>query len=369
MINPTLSGNASRRDFMKSVTTLTALLGLPAAMAPKLAQAAQDEDKRPAVIWLHFQECTGCSESLLRSDHPGIPELLFDIINLEYQETLMPGAGFQAENALRGAIENNRGSYILVVEGAVPLKENGIYCKIGGKTAQKSLEEATDGALAVVCLGTCASYGGIPAADPNPTGAVSAASLVANKPLINLPGCPPNPYNLPATILYFATFGKLPELDEQNRPLFAYGRRIHDHCERRSHFDAGRFAKAFGDETHKLGYCLYELGCKGPETFANCSVLRFCEGMVWPISIGHPCVGCTEDKVAFHKKISDKAQVYHPASPSWYPPSTVEPQGKPVGAITTLVVGAAAGAAIGYAAGKGKSLPTSTEGGQAHEKH
>jgi hydrogenase small subunit len=353
---------------MKSITAVTALLGLPASMVPKLAQAAQDEDKRPAVIWLHFQECTGCSESLLRSDHPGVPELLFDIINLEYQETLMPGAGFQAEHALESAIKNNYGAYILVVEGAVPLKDNGNFCKVGGKTAIKSLEEAAGGALAVVCLGTCASYGGIQAAAPNPTGAVSAASLVANKPLINLPGCPPNAYNLPATILYFATFGKLPELDEQNRPLFAYGRRIHDHCERRSHFDAGRFAKAFGDETHKLGYCLYELGCKGPETFANCSVLRFSEGLVWPISIGHPCVGCTEDKIVFHKKISDKAQVYHPASPSWYPPSTVEPQGKPVEAIATLVVGAAAGAAIGYAAGKGKSLPTNTEG-EEHEKH
>lgn len=357
-----LGASSSRRDFMKAVTTITAMLGLPASMIPKVAAAAEG-DNRPPVIWLHFQECTGCSESLLRSSHPGVPELLLDLINVEYQETLMAGSGVQAEDALHNAIEKYKDQYFLVVEGAVPLAENGVYCKIGGATAKDILAKASENAYAVVCIGTCATLGGIQAADPNPTQAVSAASLVNNKPLINLPGCPPNAYNLPATLLYILTMGKLPELDASNRPLFAYGRKIHDHCERRSHFDAGRFAKAFGDSTHALGYCLYELGCKGPATFANCSTLRFNDGIAWPVSIGHPCVGCTE-RLIFNTTIAEKVATFDPAAPSWFPPATPVYQGKPAGIIGAVAVGAVAGAAIGYAAGKGCALPDDEEKGK-----
>lgn len=357
MFDATLFGaKLSRRDFMKAVTTLTAVMGLPATMIPKVAEAAQS-DKRPPVIWLHFQECTGCSESILRSSHPDTASILLDIISLEYHETLMPGSGPQAEKALHDSIAKYANEYILVVEGAVPLAQDGIYCKVGGVKAKDSLEAAVSKAFAVVCIGTCAALGGIQAAAPNPTGAVSAASLVTGKPLINLPGCPPNPYNLPATILYLLTLGAIPPMDAQNRPLFAYGRLIHDHCERRSHFDAGRFAKAYGDPTHAAGYCLYELGCKGPATYANCSTLRFNDNVAWPVSIGHPCVGCTEGHIVFQTQIEDKAQVYHPASPSWFPPAKPEAQGKPMGGIAALTAGVLAGAAVGYAAGKGKGLP------------
>jgi hydrogenase small subunit len=354
-----MSAGLSRRDFMKAITTLTAVMGLPAAMAPEVAHAAESKDRQP-VIWLHFQECTGCSESILRSGHPDTASILLDIINLEYQETLMPGAGFQAEHALEAAMEANAGKYILVLEGAVPMKENGIYCKVGGVTAHDSLVKAAANAFAVVSLGTCAVLGGVQAAAPNPTGAVSCSSLVNDKPLINMPGCPPNPYNLPALLLYILTTGKLPELDSELRPLFAYGRIIHEHCERRPHYDAGRFAKAFGDETHALGYCLFELGCKGPATHANCSTLRFNDGVAWPISIGHPCIGCTE-MLIFNTTIDEKVKILDPASPSWFPPSNPEPQGKPAGIIGSVAVGLVAGAALGYAAGKGKHLPEDKE--------
>lgn len=361
MFDASLFGaGVSRRDFMKAITTLTAVMGLPAAMVPKVAEAAES-DNRPPVIWLHFQECTGCSESILRSGHPDTASILLDIIDLQYQETLMPGAGFQAEDALHHAMEKYAGKYILVTEGAVPLKENGIYCKVGGVTAKDSLEKAAKGAMAIINLGTCAALGGVQAAAPNPTGAVSCASLVNDHPaVINLPGCPPNPYNLPATILYILTLGRLPELDAQNRPKFAYGRTIHDHCERRSHFDAGRFAKAFGHETHALGYCLYELGCKGPATYANCSTLRFNDGTSWPVAAGHPCIGCTENYI-FNTSVDHKVPIVDPASPSWFPPSDPKPQGKPAGVIGALGVGVVAGAALGYAAGKGKDLPEDKE--------
>ncbi|MDR0454334.1 MAG: hydrogenase small subunit [Deferribacteraceae bacterium] len=367
MFDASLFGSAfSRRDFMKAITTVTAVMGLPAAMAPKVAEAAES-DKRPPVIWLHFQECTGCSESILRSGHPDVASLILEVISLEYHETLMPGSGIQAEHALEEAIEKYSGQYILVCEGAVPLKEDGIYCKVGGVTAKDSLEHAAKNAFAVICMGTCAALGGLQAAAPNPTGAVSCASLVHDKPLINLPGCPPNPYNLPATILYFLTFGKLPELDASNRPMFAYGRTLHEHCERRPHFDAGRFAKSYGDlETHAEGYCLYELGCKGPATYANCSTLRFNDGVAWPVSIGHPCIGCTEQLV-FNTTIAEKVQIVDPTSPAWFPPAKLPYQGKPAGIISAVVVGGIAGAALGYAAGKATALPDDKESG--NEKH
>jgi len=148
--------------------------------------------------------------------------------------------------------------------------------------------------MLVIAYGTCASFGGLQAASPNPTGAVGVKDVIGENKLINISGCPPNPYNFLATISYILTFGKLPELDELRRPKFAYGRLIHDHCERRGHFDEGRFAKAFGDEGHKKRYCLFKLGCKGPITYSNCPTIKFCDVGVWSVSAGHPCIGCTE---------------------------------------------------------------------------
>ena len=280
--------DVSRRDFIKTCVTVSAMLGLPFGMVSKVAAAARKADSRPAVIWLHFQECTGCSESLLRSSHPTVANLILDMISLDYHETLMVGSGHQAEKSLHDSIQANKGNYILVVEGGIPTKDNGIYCKVGGKTALESLRHAAEGAAAIVSIGTCASYGGIQSVGPNPTGAVGVRDIVKDKPIINIPGCPPNPYNFLSTVLYYVTFKKLPELDQLGRPKFAYGRKIHEHCERRAHFDAGRFAKAYGDPTHAEGYCLYKLGCKGPSTYANCSVVRFNDGVAWPVGVGHP---------------------------------------------------------------------------------
>jgi hydrogenase small subunit/[NiFe] hydrogenase small subunit len=203
-------------------------------------------------------------------------------------------AGHQAEAARKSAMEANKGKYLLVVEGAIPTKDGGIYCKIGGRTALSILKEVAPKAAAIIAIGTCATYGGIQAAAPNPTGAVGVNSIIHDKPIVNISGCPPNPINFLGTVLHFLTFKRLPETDSLGRPLFAYGRKIHDHCERRAHFDEGRFVEKFGDEGHKKGYCLYKVGCKGPETYANCPAVRFNDVGVWPVSVGHGCVGCTE---------------------------------------------------------------------------
>ncbi len=283
----------SRRDFLKICTIVTATMGLPYSMVEKV-EAAMKKGPKPTVIWLHFMECTGCTESLLRASHPPIGRLVLDIINLEYHETLMAAAGKQAEEVLHQTMEKYKGKYICVVEGAVSTKDGGIYCKIAGKPAIQILKEVTKDAMLTIAIGTCASFGGVQAAAPNPTGAVGIGEVIGKDKVINIPGCPPNPYNFLATVSYILTFGKLPELDNLRRPKFAYGRLIHDHCERRAHFDEGRFANAFGDEGHRKGYCVYKLGCKGPVTYANCPVIRFCDVGTWPVGSGHPCIGCTE---------------------------------------------------------------------------
>jgi hydrogenase small subunit len=281
-----------RRDFIRVCTLAFAAIGLPYAAAAKAAKAVAAKKLKPSVIWLHFQECTGCTESLLRTSHPSVSELILDLVSLDYCETLFAAAGHQAEAALKTAMTQNAGKYVLIIEGAIPTKENGIYCQIGGRTALDIVHEAADKAGAIIAIGSCASWGGIPSADPNPTGATGAPMVLKGKTVVTIPGCPANPYNLLGTVLQYATFGTLPALDEKGRPKFAYGRTIHEQCPRRAHFDAGRFALKFGDENHRLGYCLYKLGCKGPATYANCSTLTFGEVTdAWPIGIGHPCYG------------------------------------------------------------------------------
>lgn len=351
----------SRREFMQFCAATAATLGLGAGAESAIAKAVE-KAKRPSVIWLHFQECTGCSESLLRAEHPTLEKLILDVISLDYHETLMAAAGYQAEAARKAAMEANKGKYILVVEGAIPTKANGIYCKIGGHTAIDLVKECAANAAAVIAIGSCASWGGMPSTipsiggfDSSPTGSSGVADVLG-KPVVTIPGCPPNPYNFLATAVHFLTFGKLPEIDNLGRPKFAYGRIIHEHCERRAHFDAGRFAHEFGDEGHRKGYCLYKLGCKGPETYANCSTIGF--GDVgesnWPVACGHPCIGCSEKGVGFTKPIHMTAQLKGMSPPASYP-NVVEQQGKTSFA-SMAALAAIAGAAAGGAAMLAKNL-------------
>jgi hydrogenase small subunit len=300
----------SRRDFLKFCTAITATMGLPFSMSKLIAKTIEDPT-RPPVIWLHFQECTGCTESLLRATHPKVETLILDLISLDYSETLCAAAGYQVEEALHQSMEKNKGKYILVVEGSIPIKDNGIYCKIAGKTALESIKEVGEHCAAAIAIGSCASWGGVQSAYPNPTGATPLHKILKGKPIVNIPGCPPNPYNFLSTVLYYLTLGKLPELDSKGRPKFAYGRLIHENCERRPHFDAGRFAEQFGDDGHREGWCLYKLGCKGPETYANCPSILFGDvgSGSWPVGTGHPCFGCSEEGVGYTKPIHEQADV------------------------------------------------------------
>jgi hydrogenase small subunit len=356
-----------RREFLQFCTTVAATLGLPAGAEAAVAKAVESA-KRPPVIWLHFQECTGCSESLLRAEHPTLEKLILDVISLDYHETLMAAAGHQAEAARKASMAANKGKYILVIEGAIPTKQNGIYCKVGGHTAVDITKECAADAAAVIAIGSCASWGGMPSADPNPTGASSVAEILG-KPVVTIPGCPPNPYNFLATAVHFLTFGTLPAVDKLGRPLFAYGRLIHENCERRAHFDAGRFAMAFGDEGHRKGYCLYKLGCKGPETYANCPTLGFGDAGEgnWPVGCGAPCFGCSEKGVGFTKPIHSVAKMINVAPPLQYP-RIEEPIGKGSNFASAAALAAIAGAAAGGAAMLAKNLGLSQQAAEQDKK-
>lgn len=283
----------SRRDFLKYCTALGATLSLSPALAPKVAEAIEKDD-RPPVIWLEFQDCAGDSESLLRANRPSVAELVLDYLSIDYHETIMATAGHQAEEAKKATVEKYKGKYICVVEGSIPVNDSGVYCTIGGESAVDILNEVGGNAAFVIAVGNCATYGGLPAAYPNPTGAKSVKELLPNKTVINLPGCPMNVDNLTGTVVHYLLFGAPPAMDKFLRPKFAYGKRIHDNCERRAHFDAGQFVNMWGDEGHRQGWCLYKMGCKGPETYHNCPTVRWNDGTSWPVQAGHGCVGCSE---------------------------------------------------------------------------
>ena len=283
----------SRRDFMKYCSFLTATMGLSATMVPQVAEVFASPKQRPPVVWLHFGECTGCSEGFLRSMSPWVDELVLDVLSVEYHETIMAAAGHQAEENLHEAVKKYKGKFLCVVEGSVATKYGGVYGKVAGKTFLEIAQEVCPQAAAVICIGSCSAFGGLPAAKPNPGGYKGIGDALGIK-TVNLSGCPANPVNLIGTIVNYLLLGKLPALDELGRPLFAYGQTIHDKCPRRSHFENEEFVEQFGSEEAKLGYCLYKMGCRGPETYNNCPTVKYQGGTSWPIQAGHPCIGCSE---------------------------------------------------------------------------
>jgi len=283
----------NRREFLAFCAKIAGVLGIAPIANSAIAKAIESQS-RPSVIWLQLQECTGCVESVLRTESPTIGDLILDILSVDYQHTLMAAAGHQAEAAREQAMKDNHGKYVLVVTGSIPLAEDGIYTTIGGRTAKSILEEAAAGAAAVIAVGACAHWGSVQAARPNPTGAVGVSALVDDKPVVNIAGCPPIADVITATVVYYLTFGRMPALDADGRPMFAYGARIHDQCQRRAHYDAGQYVETFDDPAARLGWCLYKTGCKGPATFSPCPITMWNSGTSWPIGAGHPCIGCTE---------------------------------------------------------------------------
>ena len=303
----------SRRQFLSYCGKLAVLFGAGGMVAGRPGSAAGEigrklaAARRPSVVWLQLQECTGCLESALRSGSTPVEELILERVALNYNELLMTAAGKDADLLLAAAVKE---PHLLVVNGSVPLKDHGAYCTIGGESALELLRRAAHNATAILAVGACAEYGSVQAASPNPTGAVGVAEVIRDRPVLNISGCPPIAEVISASIAYYLAYGRTPPVDGLGRPLFAYGQRIHDRCPRRANFDAGQFAERFDDQNARKGYCLYRLGCKGPATFAPCATVKWNLGESFPIEAGHPCLGCTDrhfyDRMTpFYRRLPD----------------------------------------------------------------
>ncbi len=285
-----LSHGIPRRRFLKFCASMAVTLGLPPGGAAQVASTLQQK-RRPVLVWLEFQDCAGNTESMLRASHPSITELVLAFFSWEYHETIMAAAGKQAEGILDRVVRDDAGEFLAVVEGSIPTA-NPAYCTIGGRSAMDIARQVCTKAAAVIAVGSCAFDGGPQRSAPDPTGAISAGEAVPNVPLVNLGGCPHNAANTAALLVYWLAFNRMPALDGYKRPLFAYGHIIHDQCERRANFDAGRFVERWDDDGARRGYCLYKMGCKGPMATFNCPVVRWNDETSWPVQSGHGCAAC-----------------------------------------------------------------------------
>jgi len=325
----------SRRDFLKFCSWMAAFIGLEATGITKVVRAMETKPRLP-VVWFHFQECTCCSESFIRTSYPIVADIILDKISLDYTETLQAAAGFQAEEALHNTMKKYKGEYVVLVEGSVPIYDGGVYCTIGGRTALDIVHEAAEGAKAIIAWGSCASNGCIQGASPNPTGARPVHKVISGKPIVKVPGCPPIGEIMAGVIVHILTFDRIPQLDGLGRPKAFYSRRVHDTCYRRPNYDAGLFVETFDDENAKRGFCLYKVGCRGPVTYNACGVTRWNNGVSFPIQSGHPCIGCSEEN------FWDNGPFYqHLASfPGFGIETTADKIGIAVGAITVAGIAA-----------------------------
>jgi hydrogenase small subunit len=296
----------SRRDFIRWAVAAPVAAGFLDDFLPKLAQAMQEAVKEYPIIWLQASTCSGCSVSVINTIHPSIKNVILEQVlpghqlKLMYHGTLMAATGELSLQAAREAAEKYKGKFVLVVEGAIPTKQNGIYGFIGEKddkriTMLQWIDLLGHNAMATLAVGTCAAYGGMSAAEPNPSGSKGVTdvykSLNITSPVINIPGCPAHPDWFIGTVAKILLYG-LPqpkELDEYGRLKLFYGRSVHNRCVNRDYLDEGIFASQFGQEG-----CLLELGCKGPFTNADCPIRLWNGSVNWCINAGAPCIGCTE---------------------------------------------------------------------------
>ncbi len=285
----TLLGSVSRRDFMKYCAGMAAVLGLSELeLFSKVKEVMASPKGKLPVIWLEGQDCAGCTVSFAGALNPPAAQLILDKLSIRYHETIMAAAGYTAEKALEENIK--AGGYVLCVEGSIPTADDR-FCMVGGKPFRKIVEEAAKNASAIIAVGACAAFGGIPAAGP--TKAVGVSKIVKDKPIINISTCPVHPDHLIGTILYVLTVGKLPPLDDEKRPTMFFGQNIHDNCRRRYYFENNMFLKDWNDPEQQ-NYCLYEKGCKGPDTYSDCSIRKWNDGINFCIDCGAGCMGCAE---------------------------------------------------------------------------
>ena len=285
----------SRRDFLKASSLIATAMGLQATGIFKFDEALALEAANGGVpvIWLQGQACTGCSVSLLNSIYlMTAAELLTTALDLDYHSTVMAAAGSTAMAAAEEAYR--KGGYVLILEGAIPTANNGTYAYVWpGMTIQRAIARYTQRAAYIIGVGTCASYGGMAAGAPNPTGATGLAASYNGKTVIKIPGCPIHPDWLVGTVASLLA-GTVPALDSNGRPTAYYGHSVHRQCPL-DPANGTTESRALG-----IGGCQYQLGCRGPWTMADCpsrrwnSAAKGVAGATFCTTSGGPCTGCTE---------------------------------------------------------------------------
>ena len=297
----------SRRSFMKLCGAVAVAAGLSELAAPRVAQALESsvigaaKGKLYPVIWIEGASCTGCTESFAQVETPDAASIVLEMISLNYSETLSAAAGESMELAKEQTIKECAGNFILVYEGAVLEGWGGQALRVADKPGTEHLIEAAEDAAAVVALGSCAVNGGWMGAHPNQAGALGVQEYLKkqgiNTPVVNVPGCPANPEWLVAVLADVVLLGLAPselDLTSEGKPAGIFGQTVHDNCERRGHFENGEFVYEFGSKEEALGYCLYPLGCRGPQTKSNCGVVMWNNRRSWCVQAGAPCIGCCE---------------------------------------------------------------------------
>jgi hydrogenase small subunit len=279
----------SRRDFLKFCGGAAAALGLSDIFtAAMIAEALESAAKKPPLIWLEGQDCAGCTISLISVENPTPASLILDKLSVRYHETIMAASGHMAEKAREETVKE--GSYVLVVEGSIPSADDR-FCMVGGHPFRQIVKETAERAVAIVAVGACAAFGGIPRTTPSR--GVPLSKVIPGKTIINLPTCPVHMDHLVGTVIYFLVTHKAPPLDKLGRPLMYYGVLVHDNCRRRGHFDEDEFLTDWNDPEQRA-WCLLEKGCKGPETYSDCPIRRWNSGINFCIDAGAPCQGCSE---------------------------------------------------------------------------
>ncbi len=296
----------SRRSFMKLCAAVAAAAGLSELAAPRVAQALEEsiigatEGDLYPVLWFEGASCSGCTEAFAKLESPDPATVVLELLALNYSETLSAAAGHSLEEAKAQTIEAYAGNYILVYEGAILEGWNGHALRIADLPGTDHLIEAAESAYAVVALGSCAVNGGWMGAHPNPPGALGIQQFLEKNgidtPVVNIPGCPANPEWLVAVLVRVLMLDGLDglALTSENKPEQIFNQTIHDNCERRGHFENGEFVYEFGSEEERKGYCLYAVGCRGPQTKANCGVVLYNNRRSWCVKAGSPCIGCCE---------------------------------------------------------------------------
>lgn len=287
-----------RREFLKSIGATAAGVSLTQVYNPLVAKAlAEIVQTAPPVIWFAGGTCGGCSISALNAMDPKIDEILLKMITLHYHINISASSGDTLMEHVYKVMEEHKGKYIYVQEGVISTAAEGRFCVVGeykgNKIAMAHLaKELAQNAQAVVAVGSCSAFGGIPSAPPNPTG-VKPLSEVVDKPVINVPGCPAHPDDVFGTLIYYLKNG-LPELDQHNRPKLFFGEEIHQKCYLKPQFDAENMAENFGEQ----GKCYAMLGCLGPKTHCNSWKRGWNGNINWCVKSGSHCIACTEPTFA-----------------------------------------------------------------------